>query len=99
MSSSQSPVSINATISREESVVPSLATSRVQDGRDPRFLLYWATLTSTTTATTYSTTITLASILCTPTGHNIYNIYIYIYNITKQCQKYNIFSGFALSAC
>ena len=86
MSSLQYSVSTNATISREESVIPSLATSRVQDGRDPRFLLYWATLTSTTTATTYSTTITLASILCTPTGTtcliSIYTIYIYI--ITKQ---------------
>ena len=74
MSSLQSPC-LNATISSEESVVPSLATSRVQDGRDPRFLLYWATLTSTTTATTYSTTITLASILCTPTGHNLLDHY------------------------
>ena len=36
--------------------------------RDPRFLLYWATLTSTATTTSYSATLSLASLHCTPTG-------------------------------
>ena len=39
--------------------------------RDPRFLLYWATLTSTATTTSYSTTISLASLHCTPTGFEL----------------------------
>merc|ERR1719221_1129072 len=36
--------------------------------RDARFLLYWATLTSTATTTSYSATLSLASLHCTPTG-------------------------------
>ena len=49
----------------EEEVEAGLAG---EAGRDPRFLLYWATMTSTTTTTTYSSTLSLASVLCTPTG-------------------------------
>ena len=43
-------------------------SSRKGSVRDPRFLLYWATLTSTATTTSYSATLSLASLHCTPTG-------------------------------
>merc|ERR1719331_1297929 len=36
--------------------------------RDPKFLLYWATLTSTSTSTSYTATQTIYSLECTPTG-------------------------------
>ena len=39
--------------------------------RDARFLLYWATLTSTATTTSYSATLSLASLHCTPTGFSL----------------------------
>ena len=54
----------------EEEVEAGLAG---EAGRDPRFLLYWATMTSTTTTTTYSSTLSLASVLCTPTGKMFMN--------------------------
>jgi len=37
--------------------------------RDPRFLLFWAT--STTTSTSYSSTSTLATLDCTPTSYSL----------------------------
>lgn len=43
-------------------------STRKERVRDPRFLLYWATLTSTATTTSYSATLSLASLHCTPTG-------------------------------
>ena len=43
-------------------------STRKESVRDPRFLLYWATLTSTATTTSYSATLSLASLHCTPTG-------------------------------
>jgi hypothetical protein len=36
--------------------------------RDPKFLLYWATLTSTSTSTSYTSTQTIYSLGCTPAG-------------------------------
>jgi hypothetical protein len=36
--------------------------------RDPKFLLYWATLTSTSTSTSFTATQTIYSLGCTPTG-------------------------------
>lgn len=39
-----------------------------ENQRDPKFLLYWATLTSTSTSTSYTATQTLYSLECTPTA-------------------------------
>jgi hypothetical protein len=39
-----------------------------EDKRDPRFLLYWATLTTTLTTTSFTATMTIYSLGCTPTG-------------------------------
>ena len=39
-----------------------------ENQRDPKFLLYWATLTSTSTSTSYTATVTLHSLECTPTA-------------------------------
>merc|ERR1712227_329808 len=44
------------------------AEKQIENQRDPRFLLYWATLTSTSTSTSYTATITLYSVECTPAG-------------------------------
>merc|ERR1711962_32197 len=39
--------------------------------RDPKFLLYWATMTTTTTSTTSTATLTLFSLGCTPSGFGV----------------------------
>ena len=39
-----------------------------ENHRDPKFLLYWATLTSTSTSTSYTATVTIHSLECTPSG-------------------------------
>ena len=52
-----------STLGDEVEVEPSL-----EEGRDPKFLLYWATLTSTATSTSYTATQTIYSLECTPTG-------------------------------
>merc|ERR1712228_582929 len=36
--------------------------------RDPRFLLYWMTTTSTSTTTSYTATTTISALECTPSG-------------------------------
>ena len=41
---------------------------QAENQRDPKFLLYWATLTSTSTSTSYTATQTIYSLECTPTG-------------------------------
>ena len=38
------------------------------DKRDGRFLLYWITTTSISTSTSFTTTLTLSSVQCTPSG-------------------------------
>ena len=53
----------------EEAVDLLEATEKqTENQRDPKFLLYWATLTSTSTSTSYTSTVTLATLECTPTG-------------------------------
>merc|ERR1719384_487155 len=41
------------------------------EDRNAKFLVYWLTTTSTSTSTTYSTTSTLASLECTPSGFSL----------------------------
>merc|ERR1719210_642785 len=41
------------------------------EDRNAKFLVYWLTTTSTSTSTTYSTTSTLASLECTPSGFTL----------------------------
>ena len=37
-------------------------------GKEGRFLLYWITTTSISTSTSFTTTLTISSVFCTPTG-------------------------------
>merc|ERR1712024_83305 len=39
--------------------------------REGRFLLYWITTTSISTSTSYTTTFSVSSVLCTPTGGSL----------------------------
>ena len=36
--------------------------------RDPRFMIYWTTITKTSTTTSYLSTSTIASVICTPSN-------------------------------
>ena len=40
-------------------------------GREGRFLLYWITTTSRSTSTSFTTTFTVSSVLCTPPGASL----------------------------
>ena len=54
-----------------------IAGSRIPDAKIPegvregKFVLYWLTTTSTSTTTAYSTTYTIASLTCTPSGFGL----------------------------
>merc|ERR1712106_363499 len=48
-----------------------LESGHLDSERAGKFLLYWMTTTSTSTSTTYSSTSTLASLLCTPSNFAI----------------------------
>merc|ERR1739838_453361 len=52
---------------KEESV----ASSKVGESREGRFLLYWITTTSISTSTSFTTTFSVSSALCTPAGAGI----------------------------
>ena len=45
---------------------PSLSTAR-----DPRFVMYWMTTTSTSSSTTFTATTTLGTLECTPSGFTL----------------------------
>jgi len=47
------------------------AATDAADSRDGRFLLYWITTTSISTSTSYTTTFTVSSALCTHTGASL----------------------------
>ena len=44
------------------------ASLKVNEKREGRFLLYWITTTSISTSTSFTTTFTVSSALCTPAG-------------------------------
>merc|ERR1711971_228382 len=44
----------------------SVASSKVGESREGRFLLYWITTTSISTSTSFTTTFSVSSALCTP---------------------------------
>merc|ERR1712001_771999 len=54
-----------------ESVQQDEASSKVNGNREGRFLLYWITTTSISTSTSFTTTFTVSSALCTPAGTNL----------------------------
>merc|ERR1712045_496764 len=66
-------------VEMEEEEARKILPSDVQTGREEeagedrnaKFLVYWLTTTSTSTSTTYSTTSTLASLECTPSGFSL----------------------------
>merc|ERR1712051_715105 len=49
----------------------SVASSKVGESREGRFLLYWITATSISTSTSFTTTFSVSSALCTPAGAGI----------------------------
>ena len=63
--------------SLEDSASTELESSHREEGtsidgsRDGRFLLYWITTTSISTSTSFTTTYTVDSVLCTAPGSNI----------------------------
>ena len=52
----------------ESSATKSLSDEGVEGGRDGRFLLYWITTTSISTSTSFTTTLSISSVVCTPSG-------------------------------
>merc|ERR1712154_735233 len=54
----------------EEEEAPELDTSKdVENKRDGKFLVYWLTTTSLSTLTSFTRTVTIGSIGCTPSGY------------------------------
>merc|ERR1712241_1293795 len=54
----------------EEEEAPELDTSKdVDNKRDGKFLVYWLTTTSLSTLTSFTRTVTIGSIKCTPSGY------------------------------
>merc|ERR1711936_72525 len=54
----------------EEDEAPELDTSKdVDNKRDGKFLVYWLTTTSLSTLTSFTRTVTIGSIKCTPSGY------------------------------
>ena len=56
---------------RELASVREETNSKVNERREGRFLLYWITTTSISTSTSFTTTFTVSSALCTPAGASI----------------------------
>ena len=56
---------------RELDSVQEETNSKVNERREGRFLLYWITTTSISTSTSFTTTFTVSSALCTPAGASI----------------------------
>ena len=52
----------------EEISVQDATSLKVNEKREGRFLLYWITTTSISTSTSFTTTFTVSSALCTPAG-------------------------------
>ena len=50
---------------------PALDSSQNEDARAGRFLVYWMTTTSVSTLTSYTTTLTVASLVCTPSNFDL----------------------------
>ena len=56
---------------RDVDSVQEETNSKVNERREGRFLLYWITTTSISTSTSFTTTFTVSSALCTPAGASI----------------------------
>ena len=65
-----------SSLSQTTSASKSSPSGNVAGERDGRFLLYWITTTSISTSTSYTTTLTISSVQCTPTGVTKWVIYI-----------------------
>ena len=42
--------------------------SEIDSSRDPRLMIYWTTITKKSTTTSYLSTSTIASVICTPSN-------------------------------
>merc|ERR1711997_688510 len=60
-----------STFNHHEVEGESVASSKVGESREGRFLLYWITTTSISTSTSFTTTFSVSSALCTPAGAGI----------------------------
>ena len=60
-----------STFKREVDSVQEETNSKANERREGRFLLYWITTTSISTSTSFTTTFTVSSALCTPAGASI----------------------------
>ena len=56
---------------RDVDSVQEETNSKANERREGRFLLYWITTTSISTSTSFTTTFTVSSALCTPAGASI----------------------------
>ena len=68
--------SLSPRVSKDEASVDALADidGSINDSkvtREGKFLVYWMTTTSITTITSYSSTFSLGSIHCTPSGYGL----------------------------
>ena len=50
---------------------PEVESTKDEQAREGKFLMYW--MTTTSTSTTYTTTTTISSLACTPSGFTISN--------------------------
>merc|ERR1719150_774110 len=70
-------IDIEGGLSLEDAAATELESSQrekdtsIEGSRDGRFLLYWITTTSISTSTSFTTTYTISSALCTAPGSNI----------------------------
>merc|ERR1711956_120344 len=59
---------VESSLLHETSASKRSPSGNVAGERDGRFLLYWITTTSISTSTSYTTTMTISSVNCTPSG-------------------------------
>merc|ERR1712051_448488 len=59
------------TRTEQEESSPEVASTKDEEAREGKFLLYW--MTTTSTSTTYTATTTVSSLACTPSGFTISN--------------------------
>merc|ERR1712060_870265 len=59
------------TRTEKEESSPEVESTKDEQAREGKFLMYW--MTTTSTSTTYTTTTTISSLACTPSGFTISN--------------------------
>merc|ERR1712059_76411 len=59
----------------EEPEIESMVKEDMDDEaeRNPRFMIYWTTIVTTSYSTSYTSTSTIATVLCTPSGFTLFS--------------------------